>query len=71
MHGDDDGKLISDVKQDCDKLNIDSKSRSISFERSFDTCDDDDYIIEVINHKIILISNKLCLPNIVKIGVAV
>ncbi|XP_045498203.1 tyramine beta-hydroxylase [Colias croceus] len=46
MHSDGDGKLIRDTKQNCNAFHIDAKSRSISFERYFDTCDDDDYIIE-------------------------
>ncbi|XP_045448195.1 tyramine beta-hydroxylase [Melitaea cinxia] len=46
MHADDNGKLILDVHQDCEAFHVDSKSQSIVFERYFDTCDDDDYVIE-------------------------
>lgn len=47
MHSNDLGKLFPDTKQDCEGFYLDSKSRSIIFERFFDTCDNDDYIIEV------------------------
>lgn len=47
MHADDEGRLIRDVKQDCDGFYLDTTSQSIIFERNFDTCDDDDYVIEV------------------------
>lgn len=47
MHGDDDGKLYRDPKQDCDAFYLDAETQSIVFERYFDTCDSDDYIIEV------------------------
>ncbi|XP_063825725.1 tyramine beta-hydroxylase [Ostrinia nubilalis] len=46
MHADDLGKLFIDAKQDCEGFYLDSKSRSIIFERLFDTCDNDDYVIE-------------------------
>ncbi|KAL0838663.1 hypothetical protein ABMA28_016736 [Loxostege sticticalis] len=46
MHSNDLGKLFPDTKQDCEGFYLDSKSRSIIFERFFDTCDNDDYIIE-------------------------
>ncbi|XP_049873165.1 tyramine beta-hydroxylase [Pectinophora gossypiella] len=46
MHADKEGKLLRDVKQDCEAYYVDSKTRSISFQRYFDTCDDDDYVIE-------------------------
>lgn len=47
MHADNNGKLFRDIHQNCDAFHIDSKSKSIIFERSFDTCDRDDYVIEV------------------------
>ncbi|KAJ0176492.1 hypothetical protein K1T71_007671 [Dendrolimus kikuchii] len=46
MHADDEGRLIRDAKQDCDGFYLDTSSQSIIFERNFDTCDDDDYVIE-------------------------
>ncbi|XP_014367244.2 tyramine beta-hydroxylase [Papilio machaon] len=46
MHADSDGKVMRDVQQDCEAFYLDSSARSIFFERYFDTCDDDDYIIE-------------------------
>lgn len=47
MHADADGKLTPDNHDDCESFYVDSKRRSVFFERYFDTCDDDDYIIEV------------------------
>ncbi|KAM3965288.1 tyramine beta hydroxylase [Aphomia sociella] len=46
MHTDDTGKLIRDIKQDCKGFHLESKTRSIFFERYFDTCDRNDYVIE-------------------------
>ncbi|CAH0715379.1 unnamed protein product, partial [Brenthis ino] len=46
MHADNNGKLFRDIHQNCDNFHVDSKSKSIVFERSFDTCDRDDYVIE-------------------------
>lgn len=47
MYADHEGKLLRDAKQDCDSFYIDAETESLVFERFFDTCDDDDYIIEV------------------------
>lgn len=47
MHADNEGKLILDQKQNCDNFHLDMQSQSIVFERYFDTCDADDYLIEV------------------------
>ncbi|KAH9627911.1 hypothetical protein HF086_015355 [Spodoptera exigua] len=46
MHADDEGKLLRDSQQDCDAFHPDADTQSFIFERFFDTCDDDDYIIE-------------------------
>ncbi|KOB79082.1 Tyramine beta hydroxylase, partial [Operophtera brumata] len=46
MHADAEGKLIQDRKQNCDNFHLVRQSQSIVFERYFDTCDDDDYVIE-------------------------
>ncbi|XP_034831774.1 tyramine beta-hydroxylase isoform X1 [Maniola hyperantus] len=46
MHADDSGRLIRDVHQNCAGFYVDLKIRSVVFERDFDTCDDDDYLIE-------------------------
>ncbi|XP_053609984.1 tyramine beta-hydroxylase [Plodia interpunctella] len=46
MHSDKIGNLIRDNKQHCEGFQLDSKTRSVFFERNFDTCDPDDYIIE-------------------------
>ncbi|XP_050684571.1 tyramine beta-hydroxylase [Leptidea sinapis] len=46
MHSDENGKLVRDDKQNCEAFHIDPKTRSVYFDRYFDTCDDDDYIIE-------------------------
>ncbi|XP_041979262.1 tyramine beta-hydroxylase isoform X2 [Aricia agestis] len=46
MHSDDEGRLERDVEQNCNKFYVDIRARSVYFERHFDTCDDDDYIIE-------------------------
>ncbi|XP_026762021.2 tyramine beta-hydroxylase [Galleria mellonella] len=46
MHSDEAGKLIRDNKQDCKGFYLDSQTRSIFFERFFDTCDSNDYVIE-------------------------
>nr|AKL78855.1 tyramine beta hydroxylase [Chilo suppressalis] len=46
MHADAHGKLFRDRQQDCERFHLNSQSRSIVFERSFDTCDKDDYVIE-------------------------
>ncbi|KAI5633676.1 tyramine beta-hydroxylase [Phthorimaea operculella] len=46
MHADSNGKLLRDFKQDCEGYFVDANTRSISFHRLFDTCDDDDYLIE-------------------------
>lgn len=51
MHADAGGKLFRDKKQNCDKFHLDMQSQSLIFERYFDTCDDDDYVIEVIIHQ--------------------
>ncbi|CAH0585570.1 unnamed protein product [Chrysodeixis includens] len=70
MHADDKGKLIRDKKQNCDLFSLDKATGSLVFERDFDTCDDDDYIIEdgtvhVVwargNDKLFT-SKNLCLP---------
>lgn len=47
MHADTHGKVTRDLQQDCEAFYLDSSARSIFFERYFDTCDDDDYVIEV------------------------
>ncbi|XP_047029740.1 uncharacterized protein LOC124637375 [Helicoverpa zea] len=46
MYGDDEGNLMRDPKQDCDAFYLDPETHSLVFERFFDTCDNDDYIIE-------------------------
>ncbi|XP_060803307.1 tyramine beta-hydroxylase [Amyelois transitella] len=46
MHSDKSGNLARDEKQNCEGFYLDSTSRSIIFERDFDTCDPDDYVIE-------------------------
>ncbi|CAH2048725.1 unnamed protein product, partial [Iphiclides podalirius] len=46
MHADSDGKLTPDNQQDCESFYFDGERRSVFFERYFDTCDDDDYIID-------------------------
>ncbi|KAI8436987.1 hypothetical protein MSG28_010390 [Choristoneura fumiferana] len=46
MHADVSGRLVPDSRQDCEGFQLDSATRSIVFERHFDTCDDNDYIIE-------------------------
>ncbi|CAK1580485.1 unnamed protein product [Parnassius mnemosyne] len=46
MHADAEGRLTPDEQQDCETFYVDSKSRSVLFERYFDTCDDNDYVIE-------------------------
>ncbi|XP_026739132.1 tyramine beta-hydroxylase [Trichoplusia ni] len=45
-HADDQGKLIRDNRQDCDSFHLDEATGDLVFERYFDTCDDNDYIIE-------------------------
>lgn len=47
MHADDEANLIRDAEQDCEGFYFDIETQSIVFERFFDTCDDDDYVIEV------------------------
>lgn len=47
MHADDKGRLHRDAQQNCEGFYVDMKSRSVGFERDFDTCDNDDYLIEV------------------------
>ncbi|KAG7308475.1 hypothetical protein JYU34_005685 [Plutella xylostella] len=46
MNADEEGKLFRDINQNCENFVLDTESRSISFERYFDTCDGDDYVIE-------------------------
>lgn len=59
MHSDSKGKLTRDLKQNCDSFYVDAKSRSITFERFFDTCDDDDYIIEVYEIILFIFKNSI------------
>lgn len=48
MHSEHDGKLIRDaLSQDCKNFSFDLENRIFSFDRQFDTCDLDDYIIKV------------------------
>lgn len=48
MHSDSSGKLIRDVlSQDCKNFSFDLKNRIYSFDRKFDTCDVNDYVIKV------------------------
>lgn len=47
MHADSNGRLIRDKQQDCKHFYVNAGTRSLHFERDFDTCDDDDYLIEV------------------------
>ncbi|CAH4028352.1 unnamed protein product [Pieris brassicae] len=46
MHSDEKGKLLLDANQNCDAFHVNAKGRCLTFERYFDTCDDDDYVIE-------------------------
>ncbi|KAL4716724.1 hypothetical protein ACJJTC_004843 [Scirpophaga incertulas] len=46
MHANAFGKAFPDAIQNCEGFYLNSKSRSIVFERFFDTCDRDDYVIE-------------------------
>lgn len=46
MHADGEGKLLRDSQQNCDDFHPDPDTWSFLFERFFDTCDDDDYVIE-------------------------
>ncbi|XP_046966055.1 tyramine beta-hydroxylase [Vanessa cardui] len=46
MHADENGKLIRDTHQNCEDFHVDRETRSVTFERYFDTCDKDDYVIE-------------------------
>lgn len=65
MHADAEGKLSQDRKQNCDHFYLDMKGQSIVFERYFDTCDDDDYVIEVsINH--LSKSPQLSVTNVIE-----
>ncbi|KAG6444520.1 hypothetical protein O3G_MSEX003409 [Manduca sexta] len=45
MHANECGKLKRDAKQNCKDFHLDARSESIVFERYFDTCDDNDYVI--------------------------
>lgn len=47
MYADEHSKLMRDAKQDCDSFYVDPEAQSLVFERFFDTCDNDDYILEV------------------------
>lgn len=46
MHADNDGRLTRDRIQNCDAFFFDDETENLVFERYFDTCDDDDYIID-------------------------
>ncbi|NP_001243923.1 tyramine beta hydroxylase precursor [Bombyx mori] len=46
MHTNGQGNLIRDQKQNCEGFYLNTNSQSIIFDRLFDTCDDDDYVIE-------------------------
>ncbi|CAK1551235.1 unnamed protein product [Leptosia nina] len=46
MHSDEEGKLLLDIKQNCDNFHVNAKRRCLTFDRDFDTCDDEDYTIE-------------------------
>ena len=66
MYADNDGKLMRDAKQDCDSFYIDAETQSLVFERFFDTCDPDDYIIEVSEPAIKNLCNepsKICIAS--------
>lgn len=55
MHSDDEGRLIRDIlSQDCKNFSFDLRNRMFHFERQFDTCDIEDYVIKV---SILLILN--------------
>lgn len=48
MHTDDEGRLIRDIYgQDCKNFSFDYNYRMFTFERQFDTCDGEDYVIKV------------------------
>ncbi|XP_063364441.1 tyramine beta-hydroxylase [Cydia amplana] len=46
MHADGSGRLLRDPQQDCEAFHLDGRTRTILFERPFDTCDDHDYVVE-------------------------
>ncbi|XP_026327382.1 tyramine beta-hydroxylase isoform X2 [Hyposmocoma kahamanoa] len=47
MHTDSHGNLVRDtLSQDCKNFSFDSKNRVVSFDRKFDTCDVDDFVIK-------------------------
>lgn len=48
MHTDNNGKLMRDaLSQDCKNFYFDAQKRMFSFDRKFDTCDGDDFVIKV------------------------
>lgn len=52
MYADDEGNLMRDPQQNCDAFYLDVETQSLVFERFFDTCDNDDYVIEVYSQPI-------------------